>query len=130
MGVMPVEFHIRPQEVPGRFAVCRLPHGSVVPSWVAASCIYSIIQTLDELTIVCQAEVVPAGVMCEQPWRCVRVAGSMPFSVTGVLAGITQPLAAAGVSVFAFSTYDTDYLLVQEANWERATEAWGEAGLW
>lgn len=80
--------------------------------------------------MVCLADVVPAGVTCEQPWRCVRVSGSMPFSVTGVLARITQPLAAAGVSVFAFSTYDTDYLLVQEVNWDRAKEAWGAAGLW
>lgn len=123
------DFIIRLQEISGRFAVCRLTHGDTLPPWVTASRIYSIVQTLDELTVVCQAEVVPAGVICEQPWRCVRVAGSMPFSVTGVMAAITQPLAQAGISVFALSTYDTDYLLVQEVNWERAKEQWAAAGL-
>lgn len=126
---MAVDFQIRLQEVPGRFAVCRLEHGVAIPAWVTQSRVFSVIQTLDELTVVCEADVVPTGVVCEQPWQCMRVAGAMPFSVTGVLAAITKPLAEAKISVFAFSTYDTDYLMVQESDWDRAREAWATAEL-
>ena len=115
----------RLEEVPGHFAVCRLTHGEAIPAWVTRSRIFSVIKTLDELTVVCEVDVVPAGVVCEQPWRCMRVAGAMPFSVTGVLAAITKPLAEAKIGVFAFSTYDTDYLLVQEVDWERARGVMG-----
>ena len=44
----------------------------------------------------------------------------MPFSVVGVLASLAAPLAEAGISVFAVSTFDTDYLLVKEADFEKA----------
>lgn len=115
-------------EVAGRFAVCWLPHGSAVPAWMTASSIYSIVQTLDELSVICREEVVPDSVHCERGWRCVRVAGAMPFNLTGVLASITLPLAQAGISVFAFSTFDTDYLLVKSESWQAAQAAWQQAG--
>ncbi len=51
-----------------------------------------------------------------------RVAGTIPFSVVGVLASLTAPLAEAGISVFAVSTFDTDYLLVKEADLEKAID--------
>jgi hypothetical protein len=115
-------------EEAGRFAVCRLPHGSSVPPWVGTSSLYSIVQTRDELSVICREEVVPEGVECEPDWRCIRVAGAMPFTMTGVLASITLPLAQAGISVFAFSTFDTDYLLVKADCWQAAREAWRQAG--
>jgi hypothetical protein len=72
---------------------------------------------------VCAAECVPAEVRCERGWRCLRVAGVIDFSVVGVLSSLTAPLAEAGVSVFAVSTFDTDYLLVKEVDFDRACAA-------
>ena len=76
----------------------------------------------------CRQEVVPAGTHAEAGWRCLRVAGAMPFTLVGVLASLTTPVAAAGVGVFAFSTFDTDYLFVKEAELPAAVAALRAAG--
>ena len=70
----------------------------------------------------------PEGVVAERGWRCLRVAGTIPFSVVGVLASLAAPLAEAGISVFAVSTFDTDYLLVKAADFEKAITALTQAG--
>ena len=70
----------------------------------------------------------PGGVDCETGWRCLRVAGSMPFTLVGVLASLTTPVAKAGVGVFAFSTFDTDYLLVMTEEYRQAVAALRSAG--
>jgi hypothetical protein len=59
----------------------------------------------------------------ERGWRCLEVEGPLEFTQVGILASLTQPLAEAGVSIFALSTYDTDYLLVKEAQFESAIAA-------
>ena len=70
----------------------------------------------------------PEGVRCERGWRCLGVAGTLDFSLVGVLAAMLGPLAGAGVSVFVLSTFDTDYLLVKEADFQRAVGVLGRAG--
>jgi hypothetical protein len=69
---------------------------------------------------VCAADCLSAEVRREEGWRCLRVDGVFDFSVVGVLASLTAPLAEAGVSVFAVSTFDTDYLLVKEVDFDRS----------
>jgi putative acetyltransferase len=113
--------------VDGLFAVCKLAKGSI-PSWATHGDVFSVTQTMDELSIVCRQEVVPEGVVCERDWRCLRVAGTMPFTVVGVLASLTAPLAGAGISVFVLSTFDTDYVLVKSADSERAMAVLRAAG--
>ena len=109
--------------IQGTFAVCKLPAGSPIPSWATTGDLYSVSRTADELSVVCRERIVPEGVVCERDWRCLRVAGAMPFSVVGVLASLTTPLAEAGISVFAVSTFDTDYLLVKADDFEAAVDA-------
>jgi hypothetical protein len=110
------------------YAVCRLGPDAVVPSWACGGEFVSITRTSDELSIVCPQSVVPNGVQCEGGWRCLRVAGTMDFSLVGVLASLVGPLAEAGVSVFALSTFDTDYLLVKEADFEKMKAVLRQAG--
>ena len=62
----------------------------------------------------------PEGVLCERGWAGLKVEGPLDFSLTGVLASLAQPLAEAGISIFAVSTYDTDYVLVKGGDLERA----------
>ena len=64
--------------------------------------------------------VVPEGIGAEKGWRVLRVAGAMDFSLVGVLASLTGPLAEAGVALFALSTFDTDYLLVKDEDLGRS----------
>jgi hypothetical protein len=112
----------------GTFAICRLGSSSPIPAWAIAGPLFSITRTADELSILCDQETVPEGITCERGWRCLRVAGTMPLSVVGVLASLTTPLAEAGISVFAVSTFDTDYLLVKEADFEKAITVLQKAG--
>ena len=105
------------------FAVCRLDSDAPLPPWATAGDLITITRTADELSVVCRQDAVPEGIPCEWGWRCLRVAGTIPFSVVGVLASLTAPLAEAGISVFAISTFDTDYLLVKENDLAAAVEA-------
>src|SRR3954447_6303902 len=114
--------------VAGSFAVCKLPTGSPLPPWATAGDLFSVTRTHDELSVVCRHDCVPDGVVCERDWRCLRVAGSMPFTLVGVLASLTTPVAKAGVGVFAFSTFDTDYLLAKAEEFPKAVAALRGAG--
>jgi hypothetical protein len=110
------------------FAVCRLDKDAPVPPWASSGEFISITRTADELSVVCPQSVVPDSIKCEQGWRCLRVAGSMDFSMVGVVASLVTPLAEAGVSVFVVSTFDTDYFLVKEDDLARATAVLRAAG--
>src|SRR5262245_62154044 len=114
--------------IDGVFAVCKLPASSPLPPWATQGDLFSITRTSDELSIVCREEVVPVGVIHEGDWCCLRVAGTMPFTLVGVLAALTTPLADAGISLFAVSTFATDYLLIKAPDLERAKSALRAAG--
>lgn len=106
------------QEMDGTFAVCRLTHDSAIPAWATSHDFFSISRTREELSIVCAESQVPSDIRCERDWRCLRIVGSMAFTEIGVLASLVAPLAAAGISVFVISTFDTDYLLVKVKDWQ------------
>ena len=112
----------------GNYVICRLNPAEPVPEWPGGE-LLSVTRTPDELTIVCREDDVPDEVQSEPGWRCLRVAGKLDFSLVGVIAKITTVLADAGVSVFAISTFDTDYFLVREMDLERALQALAEAGM-
>jgi hypothetical protein len=104
------------------FAVCRLRSKVSIPTWATAGHFFSITRRSDELSVVCRQDAVPHGIQSERDWRCLRVAGRTSFSVVGVLASLTAPLAEAEVCVFAVSTFDTDYLLVKEKDLKKAVD--------
>jgi hypothetical protein len=109
----------------GLFAVCRLTAETPLPAWAAgvpAGSFVSVTRTADELSIVCRQELVPDDIRCERGWRALRVAGTLDFTLVGVLASLLVPLAEAGVAVFVMSTFDTDYLLVKEDRLDAAVE--------
>jgi uncharacterized protein len=115
--------------VPGVYAICGFPAGAPVPSWAEhTTALLSITRTPDELSIVCEAALVPPEVQAERGWSCLGVRGPLDFALVGVLAAIVQPLANAGVSVFATSTYNTDYVLVRASSLEQTITAMERAG--
>ena len=89
---------------------------------------HAIVRTAEELSIVCAEQAVPPGVICQRGWRGLKVAGPLDFALTGVLASLAGPLAEAAVSIFAISTYDTDYLLIREVQLDTAIDALRRAG--
>ena len=92
-----------------------------MPGWALAAEFFSVTRTPDEISVVCPGSRVPADTTCERGWRALGLEGPLDFSLVGVLARITKVLAEAGVSVFAISTYDTDYVLVRDEQLELAT---------
>lgn len=120
--------------LPGTFAICRLAPDASIPAWAHADSIgtasfLSITRTADELSIVCPQSAIPDDITADRDWRCLKVEG--PFDLTadtGVLATLAAPLANAGIGIFTVSTYDTDHLLVNEANLDRAIAALTAAG--
>lgn len=86
-------------------------------------------KTDEEISLVCETRNVPAGVIArEDGWRCFRIQGVLDFSLVGILAKISDVLAAEGIGIFAVSTFNTDYILVKEGNFDRALDALAAAG--
>ena len=115
--------------LPGSYAVCRLSPGERMPDTALHGDFVSVTRTLDEVSVVClEGQAPEEGAMVEAGWRCLKVEGPLDFALTGVLAALAAALAEAGVSIFAVSTYNTDYLLVKAAALERAVAALAAAG--
>lgn len=114
--------------LPERLCVCRLPPDATWPAPPDDGSFYSATRTPAELSVVCVEDAAPAAAETENDWRALEVAGPLDFSMIGVMASLTAPLADVEVSVFVVSTYDTDYVLVHAAALERAVGALRAAG--
>jgi uncharacterized protein len=102
------------RRLPGPYAIVRLAPDAPIPDWAAKGDFVSITRTADELSIVCQKANLPPDVHSPHRWFCLKLEGPFPFSQTGILLSFTEPLSTNGIPIFAISTYDTDYVLVQE----------------
>lgn len=114
--------------LPDRLAVCRLMPAETLPAWAWSGDFVSITRTCDELSIVCVESSVPEGVKAERDWRALKVAGPLDFALVGILAALATALTQAGISLFAVSTFDTDYLLVRDRDLSAAMTALRAAG--
>ena len=106
---------------------CRLGPDEPTPAGTTLASFCSLTRTGEELSIVCNQEAVPPDVRAERNWRLLGVQGPLDLSMVGVLAGLATTLATAGVSIFAVSTFNTDYLLVRDDDLHRALDALREA---
>ena len=114
--------------LPDRLAVCRLNPDAQLPDWAHPGDLLAFVRTREELSIVCPEKYVPPEITAERGWRVFQVQGPLDFSLVGLLAAITAPLAESGVSIFAVSTFDTDFILVKDAQLSRAQAALHQAG--
>ena len=113
----------------GTLAIARLPANVPPPNWaLAGNGFLAFTRTEDELSVVAPSAAVPEAAMSDDGWRAIRVSGQVDLSLTGVLASLATPLAEAGVSIFAVSTHDTDYVLVKDETLEEAIAALTAAG--
>ena len=119
---------LRLRSLDGEFAIARLASDAEVPDWAGQGPVRMVTRTPDELSILVVAAHVPDDVRAERGWRGLVLAGPLPFSMTGVLASVLQPLADAGVPILAMSTFETDYVFVKGDDLSRALEALATAG--
>ena len=110
-------------------ALARLAADAPVPAWVAGRDFLAVVRTRSELSIVCRDDAVPSShAEVERGFRALAVVGTLDFALTGIVAALSTPLAAAGISIFGISTYDTDHILVREENLAAAKAALVAAG--
>jgi len=114
--------------LPGSFAIVHLAAAAPFPRWAVQGEFFSVTRTSDEVSVVCTADQVPKDVKAEAGWRVLKVKGPFALSEIGVLAALSASLAEAKVSLFAISTFDTDYLLVSEKQLLAAIAALRGAG--
>jgi hypothetical protein len=111
-----------------RFAISRLAADAPIPDWATHGSFFSVTRTGDELSVVTEISQVPVGVQSQPGWRVFKVHGPFVLSEIGVLSALAAPLAEAKISLFAISTFDTDYLLVAAETLSAAIAALGRAG--
>lgn len=117
---------MKPKELDREFSVCKVEDYSLVD----LSTEYSFIgKTDEENSLVCATGDVPSNVVeRDDRWRGFRIQGMLDFPLIGILAGIAEILAGNGISIFAISTYNTDYALVKKESYQRALDILEQAG--
>lgn len=111
-----------------KYGVCRFDNSVSIPSWAFEGEFYSISKTEDELSIVCLQENIAEGIKSEKDWRVFKVEGPLDFFLVGILSKISGLMAEEGISIFAISTYDTDYILIKEKDISKAIEKFVKQG--
>ncbi len=114
--------------LPDLLAVCKLPPDAPLPAWTRHGPFVSITLTPEEISVVCPNADVPSDADAERDWRAFKVDGPLGFELTGILVALATPLADAGISIFATSTFNTDYLLVKEDQVAHAARVLEAAG--
>lgn len=115
--------------LPDTVAVCRFPADAPIPEWaLGRQPFLTISRTRTELSITAPQALVAGREGCQRGYRPVMVHGQLPFNLVGIVAALADPLAHNGISLFAISTYDTDYILVKTDDLPRARRAWEAAG--
>ena len=114
--------------LPGRYAVSQLPANAALPAGCLDDPFASVTRTQEELSLVVPETQIQPSWTTETGWRIIQVAGPLDFSLVGILANLAATLAEAGVSIYALSTYNTDYILVKESDLDQARQALTRAG--
>jgi uncharacterized protein len=112
----------------GSYSIHRLKPGTALPKLLYTSPFYSISQSDDELSVVAPIAIKLEAEKTDSGWSVMKVAGPLEFSETGILAGIAATLAKAGISIFAISTFNTDYILVKDEQLRVAKQVLTDAG--
>ena len=116
------------QILPQRLTVCKV---SKICDVDLTQGFFFLSKTDEEISLVCETRYAPSNATHrEDGWKVFRIQGTLDFSLIGILSKITTLLAENQIGIFAVSTYNTDYILVKEENFERAMNMLGEAGYW
>ena len=110
------------------FTIHKLSTDTSIPEEILKSNYYSVSKTENELSLVCSEVIEVQSLQSSKGWKCIKVAGQLDFNLTGILAGISDILAKENISIFAISTFDTDYILVRTQDLSSARTTLRQAG--
>lgn len=114
--------------LPGRYALCRLDPYAGIPTWAARGEFWSVTRNAEQVSVLCPEDAPPPGVEAEPGWRTLQLMGPLSFSQTGILDSVVEPLSHGGISILVVSAYDTNYVLVKDAQLDQTITTLGEAG--
>ena len=105
------------------FSVMKFAPAETIPLWALHCDVFSITRTDEELSVVCPSECLPINEQIkeiENDWKCIKVEGVLDFNLTGILSSLANTLAENKISIFAISTFNTDYLLIKSHSIKKA----------
>jgi uncharacterized protein len=110
------------------FTIYQVETEKEIPAEIYGSGFYSVTKTGDEISIVTSCETLFPHLKAEKGWKGFKVAGTLDFSLIGIINELTKPLKENGISVFVLSTFNTDYLFVKETAFQQAIEIFSKTG--
>ena len=110
------------------FTIHKLSSDVSIPEEILKCNYYSISKTENELSLVCSELIEVQSLQSSKGWKCIKVKGPLDLNLTGILAGISDILTRGNISIFAISTFDTDYILVRTHDFSSATTKLRQAG--
>ena len=105
------------------YIIHKLDQSTNLPEELIECEFYSLCNSQEELSLVCPEQMLIQSENSSPNWKCLKVAGPLDLKLTGVLAGLSDTLAKAKISIFAISTFETDYLLIHKQVLETAKSA-------
>ena len=109
-----------------KLAICYLDKNSLLPEWAKDISFCSVTRTDSELSIICPQDKIPGGVLYEKNWRAFKLESVGYILTVGIIVYLAKPLSEKGISIFNISTYQTNYILVEENNFEKAVQILGK----
>ena len=110
------------------YIIHKLDQSTNLPEELIECEFYSLSNSQEELSLVCPEQMLIQSENSSPNWKCLKVAGPLDLNLTGILAGLSDTLAKAKISIFAISTFETDYVLIQKQVLETAKSALKSAG--
>ena len=110
------------------YIIHKLDQSTNLPEGLTECEFYSLSNSREELSLVCPEQILIQSENSSPNWKCLKVAGPLDLKLTGILAGLSDTLEKAKISIFAISTFETDYLLIQKHLLETAKSALKSAG--
>ena len=110
------------------YIIHKLDQSTNLPEGLTECEFYSLSNSQEELSLVCPEQILIQSENSSPNWKCLKVAGPLDLKLTGILAGLSDTLEKAKISIFAISTFETDYLLIQKQVLETAKTALKSAG--
>jgi len=108
------------QQIEGHFTICKV--SSLEKIDFTQDYVF-LAKTPDEYSLVCRSVAIPLNATeFKAGWKALRVAGKLSFDLVGIIADISEILAEEEISIFVISTFDTDYILIQEADFDKAIQ--------
>ena len=110
------------------FTIHKLSPDLSIPEEILKSNYYSVTKTDNELSVVCSELIEVKSLQSSKGWKCIKVKGPLDFNLTGIFAGISDILAQVNISIFAISTFDTDFIFVRSKDLSSARIKLRKAG--